>query len=228
MGACISSSLLPTWIVNDSDKVQAVISSISPSPKKFVFSKEHPAQHTKILIKELPASTEARVFDNCWNTSSTSKMSEPAFVDRTSTAKAEDFSDDASISSTVETSCYCSSTNLSDFGNLVSYDGLNKRATDRCNIGIQMLKAQIHFGANPNALSTHGDRTCLMVAVMANDFRFTKKLVEMGVDVNQTNLLGETALSIAVELQYHNLSSYLRSKGAADVVISMKEKLDVL
>jgi len=105
--------------------------------------------------------------------------------------------------------------------NLISYDGLNNRPVKRNDIGMHILKAQIHFGADPNEMCTHGDRTCLMFAVLANDFSFTKKLVEEGVDINKTNCFGETALGLAIEMQNDEIVNYLSSKGAADVVLSL-------
>jgi len=101
---------------------------------------------------------------------------------------------------------------------LRSYDGVNMRSTDRYEIGICMLKAQIHHGADPKTLVTHGERSCLMFAVLAQDFNFVKQLVELGVDVNQTNARGETALSLANELQRDDIISYLRSKGAVEAL----------
>jgi len=106
-------------------------------------------------------------------------------------------------------------------GNLISYDGLNNRPVKRDDIGMHILKAQIHFGADPNEMCTHGDRTCLMCAVLANDFSYTKKLVEKGVDINKTNCFGETALGLAIDMQNDEIVNYLRSKGAADVVLSL-------
>jgi len=61
-----------------------------------------------------------------------------------------------------------------------------------------------------------------MFAVVANDFSFTKKLVELGVDINKVTPSGETALSLAIEMQNHELVDYLRSKGASDVVLSLE------
>jgi hypothetical protein len=104
---------------------------------------------------------------------------------------------------------------------LFSYDGLNTRANNRYDIGLEILKAEISLGADPKDLCTHGDRSCLMFAVLANDFSFVKHLVELGVNVNQTNGLGETALGFAIELQRYDMAKYLRSKGAADVVIKV-------
>jgi len=105
--------------------------------------------------------------------------------------------------------------------NLLSYDGLNKRPLKRDDITMDILKAKVHFGANPNKMCTHGNRTCLMFAVVANDFSFTKKLVELGVDINKVTPSGETALSLAIEMQNNELVNYLRSKGASDVVLSL-------
>jgi len=97
-----------------------------------------------------------------------------------------------------------------------SYDGTNKRVVNRYEIGLQMLKAQIHCGANPKVLTTHGDRSCLMFAVLAEDFCFIKKLVKLGVDVNQKNRVGETALSLANELHRDDIARYLRRNGAIE------------
>jgi len=80
-----------------------------------------------------------------------------------------------------------------------------------------MLKAQIEHGADPKTLSTHGERSCLMFAVLAEDFNFIKQLVELGVDVNQTSSLGETALSLANELQRDDITGYLLEKGAVEM-----------
>jgi hypothetical protein len=97
---------------------------------------------------------------------------------------------------------------------LRSFDGLDERATNRYDIGLEILKAEIELGADPKVLHTHGDRSCLMFAVLANDIRFTKQLVELGVDVNQTNRLGETALGFAIEFGRRDIATYLCSKGA--------------
>jgi len=109
-----------------------------------------------------------------------------------------------------------------DTGNVLSYDGMNKRLEKRDEIQMDILKAKINFGGNPNELCTHGDRTCLMCAVLANDFGYVKKLVELGVDINKTNRLGETASSLAIETNNFELTNYLPSKGAADVVLSLE------
>jgi len=93
-------------------------------------------------------------------------------------------------------------------------DGLNKRTTNRYEIGLQMLKAMIDSGADPKSLVTHGDRNCLMFAVLAEDFDFVKKLVKLGVNVNKTNSMGETALGFANELGRYDIASYLREHGA--------------
>ena len=79
-----------------------------------------------------------------------------------------------------------------------------------------MLKAQIHCGADPKVLTTHGERSCLMFAVLAEDFCFIKKLVKLGVDVNQKNRVGETALSLANELHRDDIARYLRRNGAIE------------
>jgi len=104
-----------------------------------------------------------------------------------------------------------------DLEDLRSFDGMNERTTNRYEIGLSMLKAQIHLGADPKTLSTHGGRSCLMFAVLAEDFNFIKQLVELGVDLNQTSSLGETALSLAKELQRDDITSYLRAKGALEI-----------
>jgi len=101
-----------------------------------------------------------------------------------------------------------------DLADLVTFDGLNKRATNRNDIGLDILKATLHFGADPQRMSTHGERSCLMFAVIANDYNFTKNLVEQGVDVNKRNRFGETALGLAIELKRDEIASFLRLKGA--------------
>jgi len=109
-----------------------------------------------------------------------------------------------------------------DTGNVLSYDGRNKRQLNRDEILMEILKAKIEFGANPNELCTHGGRTCLMCAVLANDFDYAKKLLELGVDINKTNRMGETALSLAIERQNFELANFLRSKGAVNIVLSLE------
>jgi len=104
-------------------------------------------------------------------------------------------------------------------GEIFSFDGTNKRVVNRYEIGLEMLKAQIHHGADPKVLKTHGERSCLMFAVLAEDFGFIKELLELGVDVNQKNRVGETALSLANELQRDDIAMYLRRKGAIESVI---------
>jgi len=109
-----------------------------------------------------------------------------------------------------------------DVGNELSYDGRNKRPEKRDEIQMDILKAKNNFGANPNEWCTYGDRTCLMCAVLANDFGYVKKLVELGVDINKINRLGETASSFAIATKNFELTNYLSSKGAADVVLSLE------
>jgi len=96
----------------------------------------------------------------------------------------------------------------------ITFDGLNKRYTNRNSIGLEILKAQIHHGADPKKLRTHGDRTCLMFAVIAEDFSFIKNLVQRGVDVKETNRQGETALRFAIELGREDIANFLRTRGA--------------
>jgi len=117
------------------------------------------------------------------------------------------------------TSSYTSSPSCAfmDFKNIISFDGFNKRICNRYEIGLAMLKAQIQHGADPKVLATHGERSCLMFAVLAQDFDFVKKLVELGVDVNQRNNFGETALRFANEIHRDDISRYLRTQGAIDV-----------
>jgi len=112
---------------------------------------------------------------------------------------------------------WSTASNSLELDNQITFDGLNKRASDRYDIGLEILKAKIECGADPNALSTHGDRSCLMFSVMANDFSFTKQLVEQGVDVNWTNHLGETALSLAKEFKREEMAKFLLGKGATEV-----------
>jgi len=94
------------------------------------------------------------------------------------------------------------------------FDGLNKRIVSRHGIGLEILKAQIHHGADPKEMRTHGDRTCLMFAVLGEDFSFIKELIELGVDVNQTNHMDETALGLAIEIGREDIAQFLRSNGA--------------
>jgi len=101
-------------------------------------------------------------------------------------------------------------------GKLQSFDGLNKRVVNRYDLGLEVLKAMIHHGTNPEGMSTHGSRTALMFAVLAQDLGFIKKLVELGVDLNETNCRGETALSLANETGRCDIINYLRSKGAIE------------
>jgi len=103
-----------------------------------------------------------------------------------------------------------------DSEGIVSYDGANKRISNRYDIGLRMLKAQIQFGADPNVFTTHGDRSCLMFATLAEDFAFVKHLVELGVDVNKTNVSGETALNFALAAERKDIADFLRSNGAVD------------
>jgi len=88
-------------------------------------------------------------------------------------------------------------------------DGLKEIVTDRTALNAGVLDAFFDLGANPN-IKTHGDRTGLMVAVMANNYNLTKTLVEKGVDINYMNMLGETALGFAVGLKDKKILNYLR------------------
>jgi len=96
------------------------------------------------------------------------------------------------------------------------FDVCSRRTTSRYEIGLEMLKAMINEGADPKDLVTHGDRTCLMFAVLAEDFDFVKKLVELGVSVTKTNSRGETALDFANELKRYDIARYLRKHGALE------------
>jgi len=130
---------------------------------------------------------------------------------------------DASSRNSLSTT-YSSSSDSFDFENLCSFDGLNKRVSNRYDIGLDVLKAKIDLGADPKNLCTHGGRTCLMFSVMANDLSFTKQLVELGVDINRTNQLNETALSLATELKREEIAKYLRAQGAKEAHRSTPEK----
>jgi len=112
-------------------------------------------------------------------------------------------------SSVSTTSAYWTS-----FGDIMSYDGINKRVCNRYDVGLRILKAEIELGADPKGLITHGDRSCLMFAVLAEDFAFIQQLVRLGVDVNKTNAAGETALNLAVELKRKDIADYLLANGA--------------
>jgi len=98
-----------------------------------------------------------------------------------------------------------------------SFDGLNKKGTDRYDIGLDIMKAQIGNGSDPKLLVTHGHRTSLMFTVLAGDFDYVKQLVDLGVDVNGTNQAGETALEFAIESGREDIANYLREKGAREV-----------
>merc|ERR1719204_2454449 len=92
-----------------------------------------------------------------------------------------------------------------------SYDGRDKRATDRYDIGLDILKALIECGTDPE-IQTHG-RSALMFSVLAKDFSFVKRLVELGANVNRRNEMGETALSLALEDPgREEIAEYLKSK----------------
>jgi len=103
-----------------------------------------------------------------------------------------------------------------DYGEIMSYDGTNERVSNRYDIGVSILKAQIQNGADPRTLTTHGDRSSLMFAVLAEDFGLVKQLVGLDVDVNQTNRSGESALSLALMTKRKDIADYLRLKGAVD------------
>jgi len=215
MGACISTSTVYTSRPKDiSNSVNPWLLGINSENPPFIrrgFSPEYQKKQSRVYVKEILSSLEQRrvLYDNFW-TSSTANASKPVFVDRSTTKSAI-----TSFSSSLQS-------DSDDTGSLVTNDGLNNKAKNRCDIAIEILKAEIHFGADPKVLRTHGDRTCLMVSVLADDMRFTKRLVEQGVDVNQTNSLGETALGLAIQSQNYKLANYLRSKGAADVVLSLQ------
>jgi len=109
---------------------------------------------------------------------------------------------------------FVSSTESDSFDSAEALNCLSMQGKDRYEIALEQVKAQIHHGADPKTLITLGDRSCLMVAVMGNDFSFTKELVEGGVDVNHSNSSGESALSLAIDMQRKDIAQYLRSKGA--------------
>jgi len=181
-----------------------------PPPDKAIFSQSVSDQNRRreTFVKIRGKSLSEEYLQN-YLTSNVTHMKSPSRVRKESSSTL------TSLNHTLHSDS-CIST-----GNFISYDGLNKRPVKRDDIGMHILEAQIHFGADPNEMCTHGDRTCLMFAVLANDFSFTKKLVEKGVDINKTNWFGETALGLATEMQNDEIVNYLRSKGAADVVISL-------
>jgi len=87
----------------------------------------------------------------------------------------------------------------SDFGDSLDgrrFDGLTQKGVNRDTIGMIILKALIAQGADPKTLTSHG-RTALQIAALAGDIEYCKKLVKMGVDVSQTNEVGETALMLS-------------------------------
>jgi len=214
MGSCASTSALSRTISNDVSFLPPR-EFREPTPKSIISSEE-------VLQRTLNINSFVKIRDM---SSSSDEVGKYFVISNVAQKKPQ---------VCVRKQSFCSSHNsfnssiLSetfDSGNVLSYDGLNMRAENRDDIGMDILKAKIHFGANPNEMCTHGDRTCLMFAVLANDFNFTKKLVESGVDVNRTNSLGETALSLAIEMQNSKLTNYLRSKGAADVGLPSKYKI---
>jgi len=122
--------------------------------------------------------------------------------------------------STAGFSASCTSLSCSSFlspKEIISFDGANTRAANRYEFVVNQIKAQMHYGMNPNVFTTHGDRSCLMVAVLAGDFRFVKQLVEMGVNVNKRSQIGETALSLAKDQKRNDIANFLRSNGATEI-----------
>jgi len=213
MGSCATSSALSRTILND-------VSYITPresreSAPERTINKDEFLQWTRnrksfVKIKEVSSSSSSDEVGKYFLISSVTQKKPQVCVCK------------QSFSSSLNSFNPSFHSDTFDSGNVLSYDGLNMRSENRNDIGMDILKAKIHFGANPNELCTHGDRTCLMFAVLANDFTFTKRLVELGVDINKVNSLGETALSLAVETQNSKIANYLRSKGAADVVVPVE------
>jgi len=76
-----------------------------------------------------------------------------------------------------------------------SFDGLKEIPSNRDEIGIVILKALIAQGTDPKTLTSHG-RTAFQIAALSGDLEFCKELVNMGVDVHQSNEAGETALDL--------------------------------
>jgi len=76
-----------------------------------------------------------------------------------------------------------------------SFDGLAEIPSNRDEIGIVILKALIAQGTDPKTLTSHG-RTAFQIAALSGDLEFCKELVNMGVDVHQSNEAGETALDL--------------------------------
>jgi len=121
------------------------------------------------------------------------------------------------MTSTSKISWYSEDDSLIEPEKWHTFDGLNKKGTDRYDIGLDIMKAQIANGSDPKLLVTHGHRTSLMFTVLSGDFDYVKKLVDLGVDVNDTNHAGETALEFAIELGREDIANYLREKGAREV-----------
>jgi len=158
-------------------------------------------------LKPTKVSTSSAGRDSFMSISTTGTREPPAFICQSDMEYPE------SKTSTISSRTHTDSLESGEFS---SYDGMNMRATNRYMIGLEILKAKIYHGADPNRMTTHGERTPLMFSVLANDLKFIKLLVKLGVDVNQKNSSGETALGFASELHKRDIASYLRSQGALE------------
>jgi len=76
-----------------------------------------------------------------------------------------------------------------------NFDGQSKRASNRDDIGIVILKALIANGADPINLTSHG-RTAFQIAALSGDLEFCKELVEKGVDIRKLDEHGDSALTL--------------------------------
>jgi len=206
MGACSSSSTIGSSIDPD------VCKTITHGQGSDIEEPEHYTKSKRgetAVIWKWPMTdfgTEASTRSTLTSSQFTGEADKPSL---SSTKRYGVFTDSGSCSRDFSESTSDSTT---DF----CFDVSSKRATNRYEIGLEMLKAMINEGADPKELVTHGDRTCLMFSVLAGDFDFVKKLVELGVSVTKTNSQGETALGFANELKRYDIARYLRQHGALE------------
>jgi len=204
MGSCSSTSTIARSIDPDVCKTNTRGESLD--------SKE-PEHITKLRRKQIEIIYKGTMTDVSPKAISRSTLTSSEFSDKSdkisssSSARTEVSSDSGSFSRDFSKSTIWSTSDL-------CFDVPNKGTTNRYEIGLEMLKAMINEGADPKTLVTHGERTCLMFTVLAEDFDFVKKLVKLGVNVNKTNSRGESALGFANELKRYDIANYLREHGA--------------
>jgi len=97
-----------------------------------------------------------------------------------------------------------------------NFDGQSKRASNRDDIGIVILKALIANGADPKNLTSHG-RTAFQIAALSGDLEFCKELVEKGVDIRKLDENGDSALTL--------VKTWDKEKKDLSHIISYIEKL---